>query len=319
MACVRVLIISPTDVGGALAHLAHELRCRGVASARTVAAGREKVGAWARDIVDPLDGGSEARRLLAGAQALHLVDVDPAESSLFGAALEPAAKEMRGGLVQIDRAPKAQWRRLVAAAEERGWPLVTTRADVAVATGAELMAPFVPLWRPPWLPLATGTRMRESVRRPAVVFASSRVPFRRRPSLERLVDAADDMVGPGRQLETVVARTQSQVLRKRRYAHLVLASSDRGKAALALSAFEALAQGVAVVTDTHGDALERYAALGGGTVPVAGVDQLDAAIAGMKARETAAPAMRAWAERALDPARWMSLCVRAYAGTARAA
>lgn len=319
MAAVRVLFIAAEDVGASLAHLAYALRRTGKAQARVVVANRDPVAGWSEDIVEPVDGGAEARHLLAHADALHLVDIDPTTAELFGRPLRGAAERIPGGVIQIDRAPRSAWPGLEDAAISRGWALVTTRADVADATRATLLAPFVPLGRAPWVPLAPGTRMRESVRRPAVVFASSRIPFRRRPALERLVDAADDMVRGGQLLETVVGRPQHQVLRKRRFAHLTLCSSNRGLHTLATSAFESLAQGVAVVTDSAPEALERYATLAGAPAPVLGVDGLDAAVAAMQARGDGDPQLRAWAERAMNPARWLEACTVAYARTRRAA
>lgn len=311
---MRVLIIAQADVGGSLAHLAHDLRANGAADARLVVAQADPVGEFDEDICDPIDGGAEARSLLAEAQALHVVDLDPAAVSVFGAPL--SARGDLPGVLQIDRAPRGHWSALADAARARGWALVTTDAAAALATGAELMTPFVPLWRGPWQPLAEGTRTRESVRRPGVVFASSRIPFRRRPALERLVDLADDTVGPGWTVETQIGRPQRSVLRKRRFAHVCLASGERG---LGLSAFEALAQGLAVVSDAKPELLESYARVVGTPPPVLGPDALEGLLDGIRPREAADPRYRAWAERALAPARWLEACARLYGADRSAA
>lgn len=313
---VRALIIAAGDVGGCLAHLAHELRVQGIAAARVITGERDPQAGFDEDICSPIDGGAEARLLLSRADALHLVDLHPERTSVFGASLDHGERGPRPGILQIDRAPQSQWRALADAAGVRDWRLVTTRPAVAAVTGAELMLPFIPLARGPWRPLAAGTRSRESVRRPGLVFASARVPLRHRPLLERLLDDVEAELGPGQMLDTLVARPQRQVLRRRRYAHLTLSA---GKFGLPLSALESLAQGVAVLADTPDTWVDAYAGVVGSPPPVYPRRALDRAIAAISPREPADPRLRAWAEVALDPGRWHSLCAEAYGPRRRVA
>ena len=289
---MRVFVVARRDIGGCLYHLCHELRRRGLEVRLCVL---EPDPAFPHDLGPVLDAGAEARTLLAEADWIHLVDLDATQTRVHGASVLEAVRAGAGLSVQFDRPgcldpngpePAAVW---------------TTRPDMA---GVGFMPPFVPWWFGPWSPLTPGTRGRESVRRPLNVFASARVPLRRRPALEALVDRAEAAVLHVGRVETVVGRDHLQVLRRRRFSHLTLTEASVG---LSLSALESLAQGVLTLATSPPASLEPYARLAG-VPPVVAPERLEATLGGLQSRAEVRGREANYARRLLDPARWLDRC-----------
>ena len=176
----RVLMIAAQDVGGSLYYLGQELRRQGKFQCRLLTLGRDERAAFPGDLDQIYDGGEELKALLAAADVLHLVDCLPEELNLFGRPLSEWIESRRRLKVALQfdgRTPivsgKAGEAR-VQTAKERGWSTWSTRPGLATRLGIDFLPPFIPWWRGPWSPLAPGTRKRESLRRPGVIFASSR-------------------------------------------------------------------------------------------------------------------------------------------------
>ena len=205
-------------------YLGQELRGRGV-DARLITLAPPQAGGFPTDIADVFDGGAEIRALIDTADVFHFVDVLPAQLELFDRKLAQAVLG-RPVIVQLDDPADLILAREARRSASAGrFTLITTRPGIARRTGATLYAPFVPWWRGPWTPLLPGTRGRESVRRPGVVFASSLEPLHRKAGLERLVDEADSLIAGANLLETACERSQRTVQARRRFAHVALVAS----------------------------------------------------------------------------------------------
>lgn len=308
---MRVLVIAARDVGGCLYYLCQEQRARGV-DARLITLAPPAAGGFPTDIADVFDGGAEIRALIDGADVFHFVDVLPAQLELFDRKLAEAVVG-RPVIVQLDDPSDMMLAREARRSATAGrFALITTRPGIARRTGAMLHTPFVPWWRGPWTPLLPGTRGRESVRRPGVVFASSLEPLHHKAGLERLVDEAEALLTGENLLETACERSHRAVQSRRRFAHVALVSSRDG---LGLSGLEAMAQGIEVVCDLDPDAMSTYASLAGGVAPpVRSSDELATVISELEPRRGPHDSSITWARAALDPTRWYALYAEAKKG-----
>lgn len=308
---MRVLVIAARDVGGCMYYLCQEQRARGV-NARLITLAPPTAGGFPTDIADVYDGGAEIRTLIDTADVLHFVDVLPSQLELFDRKLAESVVG-RPVIVQLDDPGDGLLAREARRCATAGrFALITTRPGIARRTGATLLAPFVPWWRGPWTPLLPGTRGRESVRRPGVVFASSLEPLHRKAGLERLIDEAEGLLSGDDLLETACERSHRAVQGRRRFAHVALVASRDG---LGLSGFEAMAQGLEVVCDLDPDTMSMYATLAGGSAPpVRPSDELAKVVAGLEPRRGPHEPSITWARAALDPTRWYALHAEAKKG-----
>ena len=317
---MRVLLVAARDPGGSLFYLAQELRRRGLADVRASVLDASASPGVAFDIADIHDNGAELSQLIARADVLHFVDLVPDRVELLGTKLADIVQ--RGSrvriIVQLDGGlGTADTRRVRECASERAWSLLATRAGLAGEWGAHFLPPFIPWWRAPWTPLAEGTRSRESLRRPGIVFVSSLRPLQQNPELELLVDKAEAHTSDKLRLEVMTNLAHRHVLRRRRSSHLTLAASRGG---LGRSALESLCQGVPVITKLDDDLAGSYAALAGGMIPpVLEPEALDDAIEAIEPRGASDPELRRWATRVLDPQRWFDTCAALWSGESRAA
>ncbi|GEM_PF-4872158 len=311
----RVLVITACDVAGQYYYLAQEMRRRALADVRVLTLGSDPAAGDPRDLAHLYDGGAELEAILDRCDAIHVVDLPPTELECAGRSIVdiPGIKIC----AQVDgRNKDLKLDTLRAQASERGWALVSTRPGAAKHLGAKFLAPFVPWWRGPWRPLLDGCRSRESVRRPGIVFTSSRMAIDTRPTLESMLDDAEDYAAmrnhkhgrevPQVYMETVVRRPHRQVLQRRRFAHLTLTYSEDG---LSLSALESLAQGVPVIADLSVSDASAYAALCGGELPpVRSRADLATTVDEIRARAPGDATLSSWARRCLDPERWFETC-----------
>lgn len=260
---------------------------------------------WPVDIADVFDGGQELLHLLQHADAYHFVDLLPDDVALFdGLVAERVASGRVLVSLQIDERPSPiEARRIGTIAARHSWPVVTTRA--CTLPGARLLAPFMPLWRGPWQPLAEGTRAR-MLGHERLVFASCDRRLRDEPRLESLVERAEAMARrlPELRIETAVGRTHAHVLARRRRAHLVL-GGDEG---LGRDGIEALAQGIATVAELSCAEHEAWSALAGAPIPVVAPHQLEDVLTDLDRAAQGCGARHEWAMRAADPTRWFGQC-----------
>lgn len=303
---MRVLVLARRDAAGAWCGLATELR-RGGHDVRVVTFEPRADLGWPTDLAEIYDGGQELGTLLANADAFHFVDLLPREVALLDAKVHARIAAGARVVLQCDAVPdSARAREIVATANANGWPVVTTTPLGKLVPGAELLAPFVPWWRAPWVPQANGTRPR--VRKTErVVLASSVRPLREVPKLEALVDRAESIAREASdvRVDVLCGRPHSLVLQRQRRAHLVLTVNGLGRTGL-----EALAQGIAVVADLDVGAWEAWAALGGALPPVVPSSALAERIHAL-AFDGGPDARRvAWARTVLDPTRWFRACER---------
>ena len=313
----KVLVIAHSDVGGSLCYLAQEMRRREKADVRVLTLNQDSFAHDSHDLNELYDGGQEIESLVDACDVLHFVDLPPLEVEISKRPL--VEKKNCKFVVQIDgRNLEHDVLATAKLAQERGWELLSTKPGFSLKTGAHFLPPFIPWWRGPWRPLLPGTRSLESIRRPGVVFTSSRVAIDRRPELEALLDRAEDFAAirnhklgrdaPAIYMESVVRKAHRQVLQRRRFAHLSLAVAHDG---LALSALESLAQGVRVITDLNQEEAQLYREHAQGeNVPVIACGALEQTIEHLSPREDGDPRLSDWARRCLDPTRWFEHCER---------
>ena len=198
----RLVVFADRDRAGSWTTLAHALRTLGLADARVVTLADDPALAWPHDIAEVFDGGQELGHLVRTADLLVFVDVLPDELGLFDGMLAARARDGRTRvLVQCDDAPTPLRAHAIARAVGReGWSLATTRppCTTLAAAGARFLAPFVPWWRAPLLPLAAGTRLRLR-RNERIVYASSTTPLREQPLLEGWIDRAEQVAAVARE------------------------------------------------------------------------------------------------------------------------
>jgi hypothetical protein len=304
----RLVVFADRDRAGSWTTLAHALRTLGLADARVVTLADDPALAWPHDIAEVFDGGQELGHLVRTADLLVFVDVLPDELGLFDGMLAARARDGRTRvLVQCDDAPTPLRAHAIARAVGReGWSLATTRppCTTLAAAGARFLAPFVPWWRAPLLPLAAGTRLRLR-RNERIVYASSTTPLREQPLLEGWIDRAEQVaaVAPGVRVEIMTARGHAAVAQRRRRAHLVLAGAGIGRTAL-----EAMAQGVPTVAQLDDDARAAWTKLAGTPPPVVAPDALEQAITELIPTAEPNLALRRWVGRAADPHQWLRAC-----------
>jgi hypothetical protein len=301
-------VFARRDAGGSWAHLAACLRARDLADARVVAFDPEPALRCAQDVAEVFDGGQELAHLVEHADAFHFVDLVPEEVGLFGGrvALRCATPGMPV-VLQCDRRPSpARAHELARLADDNGWSLATTRP--LALPGAKLLAPFVPLWRAPWVPLTEGTSARTRRTERTVIATSSR-PLRERPALERRIDDAERVTRKLRELrvEVVAAKPQGLALQRRRRAHLVITGGD----GLGRNALESLAQGIPTIADLSAADQAAWTELAGGRpAPVLSPARLEEALYAATTAGDPQPLLRAWAKSVLDPQRWLDACAR---------
>ncbi len=302
---MRVLVLARRDVAGAWCGLATELR-RGGHDVRVVTFEPRADLRWPTDVAEIYDGGQEIATLIANADAFHFVDLLPSQIGLLDAKAHARIASGVPVVLQCDAVPNVvRAREIVAAAKAHGWPIVTTTPLGKLVPGAELVPPFVPFWRAPWLPQANGTRPR--VRKTErIVFASSLRPLREVPKLEALVERAEAAARETTdvRVDVLCGRPHSLVLQRQRRAHLVLTDG------LGRTGLEALAQGIAVVADLDVAAWEAWAGLGGALPPVVPSSALVERVHGLPYDTGPDPRRIAWARAVLDPNRWFRACER---------
>lgn len=305
---MRVLVLARRDAGGSWAHLAACVRARGLADARVVTFDCDPSLRCASDIADVFDGGQELAHLVEHADAFHFVDLVPEEVSLFaGRVAERCASPDVRVVLQCDRRPSpTRANELARLADANGWSLATTRPLVRELPSARLLAPFVPLWRAPWLPVTAGTQARTRRTERTVIATSSR-PLRERPALERRIDEAERIAKalPDLRVEVIAAKAQSLALQRRRRAHLVITGGD----GLGRNALESLAHGIPTVVDLSASDQAAWTELAGGRpAPVHAFARLEEAMYAASAAGDPQPLLRAWACGVLDPQRWLDAC-----------
>ncbi len=285
------------------------MRQRG-APVRVVTLDNDPALAWPTDIADVWDGGQELAHLLRTADVFHLVDLVPADIDLLGDVVPTRCHGPDGPRVVLqcdERREPSELARLAELADAHRWAIVTT--VVQPAPVGELIAPFLPFWRAPWLPQPPGTRMR--ARRPTrSVFACSSRPLRERPVLEQLVDTAETIARSltDVRVEVMNNKAHARVLQQRRRCHLALVAGDDG---FGRTGFEALAQGIVAVADVDERERAAWTALAGGTpMPVVASRDLPARMRSLATDLGPDPRLRAWVEAAADPRRWFALCER---------
>ncbi len=273
---------------------------------------------WPADIADVFDGGQELEYLIRTAEAFHFVDLLPGDVALFdGLVARRCTTEPVRVTLQVDERPQVAWaQELGRLCEQYNWPLVSTRPRVHPS--AEFIAPFVPLWRAPWIPACIGTRQRTRTGE-RIVFASSATRLRDQPRLETLVERAE---AASRKLtdvrvEVLTARPHSAVLQRRRRSHLVLVGAD----GLGRTGLESLAQGIATVAELSAADHEAWTRLAGAPPPVIPAHALEAAMSELAVELEPDLARRRWALAAADPQRWIDRCSSWWTGdsTQRAA
>lgn len=306
---MSVLVITRRDRGGSWFHLAGCMRQRG-ADVRVITLDRDPALAWPADIADVWDGGQELGHLLHTSRVLHLVDLVPDDIALLGDLVPRRCAGSDGPQVVLQcdqRRSPDELARLQALAGARGWPIVTTVVQPSAV--GELVAPFLPLWRAPWLPQPSGTRLR--ARRPTrSVFACSSRPLRERPALESMIDEAETIArGLGDvRVEVASGRAHARVLQQRRRCHLALVAGDDG---FGRTGFEALAQGIVTVADLDERERAAWAALAGGMpMPIVPSRELPARMKALAHDMGPDPRLRTWVSAAADPRRWFALCER---------
>jgi len=298
---VRLLILARHDVAGSWFHLSALLRRHGIADARVVTFAHDPTLGWPVDIADVFDGGQELEHLMRTADAFHLVDLLPDDVPLFDGLLARRCDGGAGLTLQVDERPTpVRVREIERVASERGAQIVATRPHVV--PDAELIAPFVPLWRAPWIPQCSGTRSRTRTAE-RTVFASTTTRLRDRPRLEALVERAElaaRELGDVR-VEVLAGKPHAHVLQRRRRSHLVLV----GGSGLGRTGLEALAQGVPIVAELSAAEHEAWSRLAGSPPPVVDVFALERAIDELDRMVEPDPGLRRWAEAAADPRRWL--------------
>lgn len=303
---MRVLVLARRDAGGSWAHLAACLRARGIADARVVAFDGEPTLRWAQDVAEVFDGGQELAHLVEHADAFHFVDLVPEEVALFGGRVAQRCRAPGMPVVlQCDRRPSpTRARELARLADEHGWSLATTRP--LALPGAQLLAPFVPLWRAPWLPQCAGTQARTRRSERNVIATSSRA-LRERPALERRIDEAERIARglPDVRVEVIAAKPQALALQRRRRAHLIITGGD----GLGRNALESLAHGIPTVVDLSPADHAAWTELAGGRPPpIVAPARLEEAMHATLAADDPQSLVRAWAASVLDPQRWIDAC-----------
>lgn len=302
---MRLLVLCRHDVAGSWFHLSTLLRQRGIADARVVSFAHDPAQGWPADIADVFDGGQELEHLMRAADAFHLVDLLPQDVALLGGIVpERCASGRVRVTLQIDERPWAHGvRGIVEAAGEHGWAMVETRPNMI--PGARFLAPFVPLWRAPWLPVGSGTHARTRTAERTVI-ASCGERLRDHPRLEALVDRAE-IAARGRpeiRVEVLAGRPHAQVLGRQRRSHLALVGDD----GLGRAGVEALAQGVPTVVELSAGDHDAWTRLAGAPPPVVPAFALEAAVAAIGGDHAHDLSRRRWAEAAADPRRWLAQC-----------
>ncbi len=313
-------MLAASDVGGSEYYLAHELRRRDLVDIRLAVLDVHRGATFPADVSEILDGGAELWALIDQADVLHFVDLVPDQISILGRSLG-ARLEARGRtrtVVQFDGGLSVARQRLATQlARERGWALVSTRPGLAARWGAHFVPPFVPWWHAAWRPLVAGTRKRESLRRPGIVFVSSLAAVHRNRVLENMLDRVEAHTGESLRLEVMTRMPHRNILRRRRFSHLCLTASADG---LGRSALESLCQGVSVIADLDRNLARCYAALADGELPpVSASSCLEERIEAIDPRGPTDPSLRKWATRVLAPQRWFELCQALWRGESRAA
>lgn len=312
-AVVRVLVLARHDVRGSWVHLAAQLRHQGLADVRVVTFNPEPERGWPVDIADVFDGGQELLHLLRNADAFHFVDLLPDDVHLFdGLVGERIASGSVYVSLQVDERPSPiDARRIAATAARHGWPLVTTRP--CTIPNAQFLAPFMPLWRGQWQPLADGARAR-MIGGERLVFASSEQRLRDTPRLESLVERAEAMARrlPELRIEVAVGRPHAHVLARRRRAHLVLVGED----GLGRDGLESLGQGIATVAELSYAEHEAWSVLAGSTIPIVAQHNLEEVLAQLDRAPDGANGRHQWALTAACPRRWFTQCASWWSGSA---
>jgi hypothetical protein len=305
---MRTLVMARRDAAGSWCRLATELRRCG-RDVRVVTFENPSELRWPTDVAEIYDGGQELCTLIARADAFHFVDLLPEEIGLLDGAAHARIADGAPVVLQCDAMPSpARAREILAASAKNGWPIVTTRPLAKLLPGAEFMPPFVPWWRAPFIPQATGTRprVRKSER---IVFASSTRPLRERPRLEALVERAEAAAREAAdvRVEVLCGKPHAQILQRQRRSHLVLCASAGG---LGRSGLEALAQGLTVVADLDAAAWESWATLAGSLPPVVPSSSLSERVHALAYDQGPDARRIAWARSVLDPNRWLRACDR---------
>lgn len=304
----RLVVFADRDRAGSWTALAHALRTLGLAEARVVTLADDPALAWPHDIAEVFDGGQELSHLVRNADLMVFVDVLPDEIGLFDGLLAARARDGQTRvLLQCDEPPTPLRAHAIArAVAKEGWSLVTTRPPSAAlaAAGAHFLAPFVPWWRAPLLPLAAGTRLRLR-RNERIVFASSTRALREQPLLEGWIDRAEQIAAhaPGVRIEVMTAKPHAAVAQRRRRAHLVLAGAGIGRTAL-----ESMAQGVPTMVQLDASARAAWTKLAGAPPPVVDPDALEPTIDALIPTAEPSLALRRWVGRAADPHHWLRAC-----------
>lgn len=302
---VRLLVLARLDVAGSWFHLSTALRQRGIADARVVTFASDPALGWPVDIADVFDGGQELEHLMRTAEAIHLVDLLPEDVGLFEGLVPRRceAGQVRVSLQVDERPGPHRVREIGAVAARHGWSVVSTRPHVI--PGAEFLAPFIPLWRAPWIPTCAGTRARTRTAE-RIVFASCATRLRDQPRLEALVERAEAAARelPDVRVEVLSGKAHDLVLQRRRRSHLALAGSE----GLGRSGLEALAQGVATVAELSAADHEAWTDLAGSPPPIVPAFVLEAAMSELGREGEPDLERRRWAEAAADPRRWLDRC-----------
>jgi hypothetical protein len=311
---VRLVVLTRQDIAGSWFHLSALLRQRGI-DARVVTFAHEPALGWPVDIADVFDGGQELEHLMRTADAFHLVDLLPDDVPLFDGLLAHRCDADASLSLQVDeRATPMRVREIERAASSTGASIVTTRPHVV--PNAQFIAPFLPLWRAPLIPTCPGarTRVRNGER---IVFASTPGRLRDRPRLEALVEraelAARELTDV--RVEVLAGRPHGTALQRRRLAHLTLVGGD----GLGRTGLESLAQGIPVVTELSAAEHEAWTNLAGAPPPVIDVHSLEAAMDALDRSVEPDPGLRAWAEAAANPRRWLDHCTRLWSAPSRRA
>jgi hypothetical protein len=303
----RVLAITDDDVGGHLQALALECRRRDLAEMRVLSIAPNRRWGFPTDICDSPDYGAELDELLMHADVLHFVDVDPLDLGLAGILDNRKRAHLSVPRICLQfsgRLEASGCQRIVREMQPFAARTLCTRLGLSRSLGALHLPDFIPWWQPRYSPLLADTRSRESVMRPIVICVSSRVPIERRPRLENLVDQAEQRLRTQLVVETLVELPHRSVLRRRRFAHVFLSSSEDG---LALSALEALAQGLRVLVPDEEIAAIRAEKGTIAEAPLFTASGLDALLAQLSPRSGPYAEARAFAKSYLDPARWLDV------------
>lgn len=304
------------DLGGSMNALARELRRRGH-NTRVLSLAPDPELGFPVDLHASIDAGRELLAVADSCTRLHMVDC---AFELLGPWASIIKEKIEAGQAELSLQFDGEMPRSQALAEQKAWGNKisrqwATRPVLAEQLGCDFYPPYLEIQRPGYLPVAPGTRSRETKDRRARFFYAGRFPLVQYPAVEALVEQWEDLSGG--ELKVLTRAEHRMVLSERRFASF---TACNGVDYLSRSTLEALAAGLHVVSPFLGTWCEAYQDLAGGkAVPCLDVEQYRKCLSDVQAYLEPDLEARRWVQALLQPERWIAAFSQEAAAAARVA